>query len=124
MDYTNIVSPFVNYLADRYADQSIEVVGGEIPSGYLDRVLSIKYAGGSPNIAEPYTRLRILARAETDLEATALAILALNTLQNEFEFITGFHIKNLRVDTYPVDAIDDTGKRESWFYILVYHLEA
>lgn len=124
MDYVDVVEHLVDYLAERYKDDGIEVVGGEIPSGYGERVVSLKLAGGSPNTAEPFTRVRILTRAETDLEATALAIVAMNTLQNEFEFITGFNIKNLRVDSYPVDAIDDSGKRESWCYILVYHLEA
>ena len=124
MNYINVVPAIVRFLETRLPS-SVEVVGGEIPSTSQQAgVVSIKGAGGQPQSAEPFTRVRLLTRDVTDLKATNLAIKALNILANEFDAITEFNIKDLRVETALVDAIDDSGMRESWCYIAIYHLEA
>lgn len=122
MDYINVVPPIVSFIASRASN--FDVVGGEIDSGNLGKVISVKLAGGAPNTAEPFTRLRLLSRAETDWEATDIIIEVINLLQTDFHLISDLNIKNLLLDSYPVDSIDDTGQRESWCYIVVYHLEA
>lgn len=122
MKYIDVVPPIVSFTASRL--QNIDVVGGEITAGSLGKVVSIKLAGGAPQAAEPFTRIRLLARAETDWEATEILIEVINLLQTDFDLITDINIKNLLIDSYPVDSIDDTGQRESWCYAVVYHLEA
>lgn len=125
IDYKDPVEPLVNYLVKFFEESEVYVVGGDIPAELEGTILGVRHAGGSPYAVRPYTRVRLLARADVDYDALDTLTAAVNELERYGTQIRGVKVFKIAADGRPVPDTDaDTEKPEAWIYILIYHLEA
>lgn len=125
IDYVDPVPSLVEYLVKFFEESEVYVVGGDIPAELNGIVLSVKHAGGSPYAVRPYTRVRLLARADVDYDALETLTATTNELERYGHQLKGVRVFKIEADGRPVPDVDeDTEQPEAWTYILIYHLEA
>lgn len=118
IDYVDPIPPVLNFFKVYMPD--IKFYGNTIPVGVTLPVVAIKNAGGSN-----YTRLQLLARADSVVQATQVLIRAMNTLERCAGNIQGLDVTWCQHETAPLpDMDDDTGKPESWCYMKLDNIEA
>ena len=113
--YVDPVAPIIQFLTPFYSER---IYGNTIPSNSTLPAILIRNAGGTD-----YTRIQVLVRGRSDIEAMYLCIDVMNTLM-----IHGGSI-NLRgawvqMETSPIASIDqDTNRPEAWGYMRLDHIE-
>lgn len=125
IDYVDPTPAVIEFLSDFFNESEVEVVGGKIPADMQGTVIGVRPAGGSPYAARPFSRVRLLARADVDFDASDALIAACNELERYGYQLKGVRVLQIRVDGRPIpDTDEDTGQPEAWTYILIEHLEA
>lgn len=115
--YVDPVPPLINLLKPSI---QARVYGNTIPASAPLPCVLIKNAGGSD-----YTRIQLLARAATDIEAMKFLILSMNILIQNAAYIRGLRVFDIQKEINPINSIDeDTGKPEAWCYLRMEHLES
>lgn len=117
MKYIDPIPAVVRFLNDV---MGVRVYGNSFPNMPTLPALLVRTTGGIN-----YTRLQILARADDDISAMSICIRALNFLERNPSYLHGITLKYIQREQNPIHARDeDTGKPESWCYVLLHHLEA
>lgn len=125
IDYKDPTPAVIEFLEKFFEESEVQVVGGDIPADMGGTIVSVRHAGGSPYAARPFTRLRLLARAIVDYDASDALIAACNELERYGHQLEGIRVLTIKAEGRPTpDRDEDTGDPESWQYILVEHLEA
>ncbi|WP_248499324.1 hypothetical protein [Staphylococcus aureus] len=128
IDYIDPVPPVLKFLKLYMAAEvagGVTIVGGMFEADERGPALSVKLAGGAPDIGEPYSRIQFLARSDSDVQSLNLVIKACNTIARYFDHIQGLRVKSVRIETRPIDTRDaDTNLPESWCYVVIEHMEA
>lgn len=116
IDYVDPIVPLVKFLTPMYTER---IYGNTIPSNAELPVILLRNAGGSD-----YTRLQVLVRGRSDIEAMHLCIDVMNTLIRHGQSIDlrGAWIQK---EVSPISSVDqDTNRPESWGYLRIDHIEA
>lgn len=125
IDYIDPVPHIMRFLRAELGTQDFRIVGGMFAKGEEGPAISIKLAGGAPNAIEPYSRIQLLARADSDSTATAMVIKASNAIERNYHLIQKLRVKSAYTETRPIDTRDaDSDKPESWIYVIIEHMEA
>ncbi|MBX6333715.1 hypothetical protein IRY61_00025 [Candidatus Saccharibacteria bacterium] len=118
IDYVDPVPPVLKFFGLYMPD--VPSYGISIPATAKLPVLLVRNAGGSD-----YTRLQLLARADSPAQATQVLIRAMNTLERYAGNINGLGVTWCQHESSPIaDTDEDTNKSESWCYMALYNLEA
>lgn len=125
IDYIDPAPHIRRFLRAELGTQDFRIVNGVFAPGEEGPALSIKLAGGAPDAIEPYSRLQLMARDSVDYVATSIVIKACNALARNYHLIQVLRVKSVRIESRPIDSRDsDTGKPESWVYVIIEHMEA
>ncbi|MCU6603766.1 hypothetical protein OCO53_25330 [Peribacillus frigoritolerans] len=117
MDYIDTIPSVVKLLKTLLG---VRVYGNRFPANAELPSLMVRSAGGTD-----YTRLQLIARANSDSESMGLAINAMNRLENNAAYLSGIRVVWAERESVPVpDYDEDTGKPEAWVYLRLEHLEA
>lgn len=114
--YVDPIPPLIRLLKP-----SIEarVYGNTLPTTATLPCVLIRNAGGTD-----YTRIQLLARANTDIDAMKTLIAAMNILIANAAFVSGLRVIDIQKEINPINSVDqDTGKPEAWCYLRMEHLE-
>ena len=118
IDYVDPVPPVLKFFSLYMPD--VPSYGISIPATAKLPVLLVRNAGGSN-----YTRLQLLARADSPVQATQVLIRAMNTLERYAGNIQGLAVTWCQHESSPItDTDEDTNKPESWCYMKLDNLEA
>ncbi|KAB2328995.1 hypothetical protein F7731_23555 [Cytobacillus depressus] len=116
MDYVDPIPPVIQMLKPLFTQR---IYGNLFPPNIAMPAILIRNAGGNG-----YTRLQILVRANSDIDAMQLLIDVMNTLERNASSIQlrGAWIEK---ESNPLPDRDEvTGKYEAWAYMRMEHLEA
>ena len=116
IDYVDPIPPVIQMLKPFF---SARIYGNFFPDNPPVPAVLIKNAGGFG-----YTRLQILVRDDSDINAMNLLIDVINTLERNASFIKlrGTWIQK---ESNPISGYDkDAMKYEAWCYMSMEHLEA
>jgi hypothetical protein len=117
IDYKDPVAPIIRLLKPLI--DPVRVYGNTFPSNTILPALLVKTAGGYG-----YTRIQIIARDNSDIQAMSNCIEASNILIRNAANIQGLRTFWAERETNPIASVDDdTGKQEAWCYIRLEHLE-
>lgn len=117
MDYVDPIPPVINLLKNGL---DVRVYGNRFPANAEVPSVLVRTAGGTD-----YTRLQVIARANSDFEAMDNLIRATNYLSNNAAHIQGIKVFWLERESNPIHDVDeDSGKPEAWGYMRLEHLEA
>lgn len=117
IDYKDPIAPIIRLLKPLL--DPIRVYGNTFPSNPVLPAVLVRSAGGSG-----YTRIQIIARDNSDIQAMWNCIEASNALVRSAAHIQGLRSVWAERETNPIAAVDDdTGKQEAWCYIRFEHLE-
>lgn len=115
IEYVDPIPPVVRLL-NNLIDES--VYGNTMPDNPRLPCILIRNAGGSD-----YTRLQMLTRGKSDIEAMNLLIRGINELIRNASFV-GLRGVWIDMETNPISAVDeDTGRPEAWAYLRMDHIE-
>ncbi|USK77833.1 hypothetical protein [Peribacillus frigoritolerans] len=117
MDYIDPIPPVLNLLKNGL---SVRVYGNRFPAKAVVPSVLVRVSGGTD-----YTRLQLIARADTDYEAMIHLLSATNYLSRNAAYIQGIKVYWIARESNPTHDFDeDTGKPEAWGYMRLEHLEA
>ena len=117
MEYIDTIPSVVKFLKNLVGTR---VYGNRFPANAELPSLMVRSAGGTD-----FTRLQLIARANSDSEAMSLVIKAINQLETNASYLTDIRVLWIERESVPVpDMDDDTGKPEAWGYLRLEHLEA
>lgn len=115
IEYVDPIPPVIRLLNNLIDDP---VYGNTMPNNPKLPCVLIRNAGGSD-----YTRLQLLTRGNTDIQAMDLLIRAVNELIRNAAFV-GLRGVWIDMETNPISLMDeDTGKPEAWCYLRMEHIE-
>lgn len=118
INYMDPIPPLIQALKPFV--EPARVYGNTIPASATLPCVLIKNAGGTD-----YTRLMLLARANSDIEAMRLCIKGMNTLVRNAAYIRTLRVLDISKEVNPISSVDaDTGKPEAWCYLRMEHLES
>lgn len=115
IEYVDPIPPVIRLLN---AFMDAPVYGNNMPENPKLPCIVVRNAGGSD-----YTRLQLLTRGTSDIEAMSLLVRAYNELIRNSSLI-GLRGVWVEMETNPISAVDeDTGRPEAWAYIRMEHIE-
>lgn len=115
IEYVDPIPAVVRVLNGLFSER---VYGNTMPESPVLPCLVVRNAGGSD-----YTRLQLLARGKSDIEAMNLLIRGMNELIRNSSSI-GLRGVWVELETNPISLVDeDTGRPEAWCYLRMEHLE-
>lgn len=116
IDYVDPIPAVVRVLNAVFQER---VYGNTFPDSPAMPSILVRSTGGTD-----YTRLQLLTRGTTDMEAMGLLIRATNELMRNSSNI-GLQGVWIERESNPISAVDeDTGRPEAWCYLRMEHLEA
>lgn len=116
INYVDPIPPVVRVLSSLISER---VYGNIFPDNPSLPCVLVRNAGGSD-----YTRLQLLARGRSDMEAMNLLIRAMNELIRNAAYV-GLRGVWIEIESNPISAIDeDTNSPEAWCYLQMEHIES
>lgn len=116
IEYVDPIPPVVKLLNKLFDER---VYGNTMPENPALPCILVRNMGGSDS-----TRLQLLVRGRSDIEAMALLIRAMNNL---IRFASRVELRGVWIEkeSSPIMAIDEDTKRpEAWAYLRMEHLES
>ena len=116
IDYVDPIPPVVKLLSSLFDEK---VYGNTMPNNPALPCILVRNMGGTD-----YTRLQLLVRGRSDIEAMVLCINAMNDLRR---FASRIQLRGVWIEkeTNPISDIDEDTKRpEAWCYLRMEHLES